>query len=71
MPDVFTLIDWVVWLPGLHKYDDPALAVSVTEPPEQNVVAPLALMFTEGRLFTVTVTGAETDGNPFDVTVTM
>src|SRR6266850_6055029 len=42
-PDCVTTIDCVV-SPVDQTYDPPALAVSITEPPAQNVVGPLALM---------------------------
>lgn len=43
-----------------HKYEVPELEVKVTEPPAQNVVAPLAVMVgAEGAAEAVTVTGDE------------
>ena len=57
-PDVFTEIDCVV-APVLHKYELAALDVSVTEPPVQNVVGPLALIVgVVGAGLTVTVNDA-------------
>lgn len=42
-----------------QRYDDPALEVSVTESPSQNVVGPPAVIAgAAGNGFTVTVTGA-------------
>jgi hypothetical protein len=37
-----------------HRYESAALEVRITESPAQNVVGPLAEMFTVGRGFTVT-----------------
>ena len=51
-PAVVTVIEAVV-APVLHKYDAPALAVKVTLPPVQKVVAPPAVMFATGAAFTV------------------
>lgn len=51
------LILWVVAL-LLHRYLLPLLAVRVTLPPWQNVVAPLAVMVAVGNELTVTVVGA-------------
>ena len=42
--------------PVLHNQDAPADAVSVTEPPLQNVTGPPAVMVAAGNAFTVTVT---------------
>jgi hypothetical protein len=51
-------MDWVV-APFDHRYDGPALAVSVTEPPAQNVVDPPAVIAgVDGAAFTVTTIGA-------------
>ena len=49
------MIDWVV-APVLHNQDEPADAVSVTEPPAQNVVGPPAEMVAVGNGFTVAIT---------------
>jgi hypothetical protein len=46
LPEVVTLIDWVV-APLDHRYDVPEEAVSVTLPPWQKVVGPLAVMVAE------------------------
>jgi hypothetical protein len=55
-----------------QRYDDPALAVSVTDPPSQNVVAPDALIVGSGLGLTVTVVPAEVALQPFAfVTVTL
>ena len=43
----------------LHNQDIPADAVSVTEPPLQNVSGPPALMVADGNAFTVTTVAAE------------
>ena len=42
-----------------HRYVLPALAVSVTLPPAQNVVAPLDVMVAAGAGLTVTTVAAE------------
>src|SRR6266550_912004 len=52
-PDVLTLIDCAV-APLDHKYVVPAGAVSVTEPPTQNVVGPPAVIVGVGSGLTVT-----------------
>jgi ribonuclease PH len=57
LPDAFTVIARVV-APFDQRYDAPADAVSVTLPPAQNVVAPLAVIAATGGSMTVTVTGA-------------
>jgi hypothetical protein len=55
-----------------QRYEEPALAVSVTEPPVQNVVGPPALMVATGFAFTVTDVAAEVVLQPFAfVTVTV
>jgi hypothetical protein len=43
----------------IHRYESAALEVRITESPAQNVVGPLAEMFTIGRGFTVTDSAAE------------
>ena len=53
---MLTVIDGVV-APVDQRYELPALAVSVTEPPGQNVVGPLAVMVAAGAGFTVTDVG--------------
>ena len=66
-----TLIDGDV-APFDHKYDAPALAVSVTEPPSQKVVGPLALIVAVGFAFTVTVVADDVGAQPLAlVTVTL
>jgi hypothetical protein len=62
-PAVVAMIEAVV-APVLHKYDVPALAVNVTLPPEQKVVAPPAVMFATGAAFTVMAVIAEVDEQP-------
>lgn len=53
-----------------HKYDVPLDDVRTTEPPEQNVVLPLAVMVAVA--LTVTVVGAEVAEHPLLlVTVTV
>jgi hypothetical protein len=54
LPEVVTLIDCVV-APFDQRYEEPALAVSVTEPPAQNVVGPEAVIAATGVSFFVTV----------------
>ena len=58
LPVALTVIDCVV-APFDHKYDEPAEAVSVTEPPAQNVVGPEAVIVAIGFSLTVTATGVE------------
>ncbi len=53
MPESLTVIDCVV-APFDQSHDEPADAVSVTEPPVQNVVGPDALVVAAGLSFTVT-----------------
>ncbi len=50
--------------PLLHNQDAPAEAVSVTEPPVQNVRGPLAVMFATGNGLTVTTVAAEVTEHP-------
>ena len=58
--------------PPVHKYELVALDVRVTLPPEQNVVAPPAVIVGVGLGFTVTVVAADIPVQPFpSVTVTM
>jgi hypothetical protein len=51
------LIDCVV-APFDQRYEEPALAVRVTEPPAQNVVAPDGVIVAVGSALTVTVVAA-------------
>ena len=51
------MIDDVV-APFDQRYEAPALAVSVTEPPAQNVVGPEGVIVAEGSAFTVTAVAA-------------
>jgi hypothetical protein len=44
----------------LHTQDAPADAVSVTEPPLQNVSGPPAVIVAAGNAFTVTTVAADT-----------
>ena len=54
-----------------QEYDAPLLAVSVTEPPAQNVVGPLGVMVALSGVLTVTAVSGEVDVQPFEsVTVT-
>ena len=53
-PLLVTLIDCVT-APELQSHELPADAVSVTEPPLQNVVGPPAVIVAAGKAFTVTV----------------
>jgi hypothetical protein len=71
-PDVVTLIDCVV-APFDQRYEADAGAVSVTEPPAQNVVAPLVLITgVDGFALTVTVLAADVALQPLAfVTVTL
>ena len=58
--------------PLLHKYELPALAVNVTEPPEQKVVDPLAEIVAAGVGLTVTEVAVDVAEHPlplFTVTV--
>ena len=58
MPLALTVIDCEV-APVDQRYELPALAVSVTLPPSQNVVGPPALIVATGGSLTVTVVGAD------------
>ena len=70
-PAALTVIDCVV-APVLHNQDAPADAVSVTEPPLQNVTGPPAVMVAAGNAFTVTTVAADTAEHPAAlVTVTV
>jgi hypothetical protein len=64
VPDAITVIAAVV-APVDHRYDTPPLAVSVTLPPAQSVVAPLGVIVAVGSEFTVTVCDAGVDVQPF------
>lgn len=55
VPDVVTFIDCVV-APVLQVYVEPVFAVSVTLPPLQKVVGPLALIVAGGAALIVSVT---------------
>ena len=57
------MIDCVV-APLLHNQDAPADAVSVTEPPLQNVSGPPAVMVAAGNGLTVTPVAADTAEHP-------
>src|SRR5258708_2929341 len=57
-PAALTVIDEVV-APLDQRYEEPADAVSVTEPPAQNVVGPPAVIVAVGLALTVTAVGAE------------
>jgi hypothetical protein len=71
LPEEVALIDGVV-APLDQRYDAPLLAVSVTEPPAQNVVAPAAVIVADGSALTVTVVAEEVALQPFAfVTVTL
>ena len=71
MPAEEATIDEVV-APVDQRYDDPALAVSVTEPPAQNVVAPEGMIVAVGAAFTVTVVADDVALQPLAfVTVTL
>jgi hypothetical protein len=67
-----TTIDCVV-APFDHRYVKPSGALSVTEPPSQNAVGPLAVMSgVEGFAFTVTAVAADVAEQPLPfVTVTL
>ncbi len=71
MPLAFAVIDCVV-APVDHRYDAPLDAVSVTLPPEQNVVGPSAVMLAVGFAFAVTTVGDDAALHPLAfVTVTL
>lgn len=72
VPALETVIDGVV-APFDQVFPEPADDVNVTEPPEQNVVAPpAAIVGVAGIGFTVTVTPAEAgDVHPLTVLVTV
>ena len=70
MPEVVALIDCVV-APFDQRYDAPALAVSATESPVQNVVGPDGVIVAVGGALTVTVVVPDIVLQPFSfVTVT-
>jgi hypothetical protein len=70
-PPVLTVIECVV-APLLHNQDAPADAVSVTEPPVQNVSGPSAMIVADGNRFTITTVAAEVAEHPAAlVTVTI
>ena len=67
---MLTVIACVV-APVDQRYELPALAVSVTLPPAQNVVGPPAVIVAVGVVFTVTGVAAEVALQPLPfVTVT-
>jgi hypothetical protein len=69
-PLLFAVIDGVV-APFDQRYDAPLDAVSVTLPPAQKVVGPLAVIVATGAALTVTAVGADVALQPFAlVTVT-
>ena len=63
MPDAMTVMDCDV-APVLQRYEVPALAVSVTLPPLQNVVGPDAVIVAAGIGLTVTVAGPDVAEQP-------
>ena len=63
VPEVEIVRDGPV-CPPFHVYEVPPPAVSITELPEQKVVAPLEVMLGMGRGFTVTVVVAEVAEQP-------
>lgn len=70
VPDVATVILEVIELSD-HRYEFPAPALSVTEPPWQKVRGPFAEILAVGNALTVTFTIAEVAEQPFpSVTVT-
>jgi hypothetical protein len=70
LPEEVALIACVV-APFDQRYEAPLLAVSVTEPPAQNVVGPDEVIVADGSALTVTVV-AEEALQPFAfVTVTL
>lgn len=64
-PPVLTVMDCVVCPPGDHRFPVALLEVSVTLPPWQKVVEPLAVINAVGSVFTVTVVTAEVPEQPF------
>ena len=71
MPEALTTIDCVV-APLDQRYEVAALAVSVTLPPAQNVVAPFAAIVGVGSGLTVTLVAALVALQPFaSLTVTL
>ena len=65
------MIDEVV-APVDQRYDAPLDAVSVTLPPAQNVVGPLAVMLAVGLAFAVTTVGDDVAAQPLALlTVTL
>jgi len=70
-PVALTVMVWVV-APLLHSQLAPADAVRSTEPPAQNVVAPLGVIVATGNGLTVTLIGADVAEHPKPfVTVTV
>ena len=70
MPLALTAMARVV-APLDHEYDAPLFAVSVTEPPEQNVVGPHGVMVAASAELTITLVAAEVALQPLAlVTVT-
>ena len=64
----------VAWLacvvaPLDHRSDAPLLAVSVTEPPAQNVVGPEAVIVADGNGLTVTVVAEDVALQPFALVI--
>ena len=68
-PDALAVMDRVV-APLDHAYEKPSGAVSVTDPPSQNEVGPLAVMAgVSGSGFSVTTVGALVAVQPFAVVI--
>ena len=63
-PEVVASTDCVV-SPVLHEYKLASVAVKFTDPPAQNVVAPLGLIVGVGKAFTVTVVADDAAEHPF------
>ena len=58
--------------PLLHNQDVPLLAVRLTDPPTQKLVAPPAVMVAVGNALTVTIVALDVAEHPFAlVTVTV
>ena len=70
MPDTVTVIACVV-APLDHRYDPPLLAVSVTLPPAQKLVGPLAAIVAVAAAPTVTVCDALAEQPLASVTLTL
>ena len=70
VPDVDTVMAWVVSPVGDHRNVSAGAAVKITESPVQKPVGPLGVIVAVGTTFTVTVTAVALPGQPSE-TVTL